>query len=163
MISEAKRVAQRKYDKENTTQELLKLNTKTDADVIGKLECVGNKQGYIKNLIRTSLRNNNGPLSMDSIKLLVIPVAIRNGLDGVSIFGSYARDEAKAESDVDLMIYGGHYKGLFEFLIIKEQFEAALGKTVDLISRNALDEDLSVAGRLFKENVIKDERVVYER
>ena len=31
------------------------------------------------------------------------------------------------------------------------------------ISRNALDEDISVAGRLFKENVIRDERVVYER
>ena len=163
MTSEAKLAAQKKYDKVNTTQVLLKLNTKTDADVIGKLEEVGNKQGFIKDLIRNSLRNNNGPLSLDSIRLLVIPVAKRNGLDGVSLFGSYARDEAGPESDVDILVYGGNYKGLLEFLSIKEQFEAALGKKVDLISRKALDEDKSASGLLFKENVNRDERVVYER
>ena len=163
MTSEAKRAAQRKYDKDNTTQILLKLNTKTDADVIGKLENVGNKQGYIKDLIRNSLRNDKGPLSLDSIRLLVIPVAKKNGLEGVSLFGSYARDEAGPDSDVDLLVYGGNYKGLFDFLSIKEQFEAALGKKVDLISRKALDENNSASGLLFKENVIRDERVVYER
>lgn len=43
---------QERYDKENTVQFRLKLNKKTDADVIEKLQSVDNKQGYIKRLIR---------------------------------------------------------------------------------------------------------------
>lgn len=163
MTSEAKFSAQRKYDKENTTQVLLKLNTKTDADVIGKLDSVGNKQGYIKELIRNNLRNDSGILPIESIRLLVIPVAKKNKLDSVSLFGSYARNEAGADSDVDLLISGGDYSGLFGFLNIKEQFESALGKKVDLISRKSMDENKTASGRYFKENVLRDERLIYER
>ena len=163
MTSESKRSAQRRYDKKNTTQVLLKLNTKTDADVIGKLTSVDNKQGYLKELVRSDLRNNSGILPFDSLRLLVIPVAKKNKLDCVSLFGSYARGEAGSGSDVDLLISGGDYVGLFGFLEIKEQFEKALGKKVDLISRESLDENKSASGLLFKENVIKDEKVIYER
>lgn len=163
MTSESKRSAQRRYDKKNTTQVLLKLNTKTDADVIGKLTSVDNKQGYLKELVRSNLRNNSGILPFDSLRLLVIPVAKKNKLDCVSLFGSYARGEAGSGSDVDLLISGGDYVGLFGFLEIKEQFEKALGKKVDLISRESLDENKSASGLLFKENVIKDEKVIYGR
>lgn len=163
MTSESKRSAQRRYDKKNTTQVLLKLNIKTDADVIGKLTSVDNKQGYLKELVRSDLRNNSGILPFDYLRLLVIPVAKKNKLDCVSLFGSYARGEAGSGSDVDLLISGGDYVGLFGFLEIKEQFEKALGKKVDLISRESLDENKSASGLLFKENVIKDEKVIYER
>lgn len=44
--------AQERYSKENTIQVKLKLNKKTDADIIEKLNSVDNKQGYIKRLIR---------------------------------------------------------------------------------------------------------------
>ena len=44
--------SQDRYDKENTIQYRLKLNKKTDADIIEKLDSVDNKQGYIKQLIR---------------------------------------------------------------------------------------------------------------
>ena len=40
--------AQKKYDAENTIQIKLKLNMKTDADIVAKLDNVWNKQGYIK-------------------------------------------------------------------------------------------------------------------
>ena len=163
MVSEAKKKAQLRYDKENTRQIILKLNTKTDADVIGKLDSVGNKQGYLKNLVRSSLRCDSGVLSVDSIKLLVLPVAKRNALSRVSLFGSYARSEARPESDVDLLIDGGNYEGLFGFLDIKEQFEKALGKKVDLVSRSALEEDNSDSGLLFKGNVCREEELIYER
>ena len=163
MTSEAKLSAQRKYDKENTTQILLKLNTKTDADVIGKLEKVGNKQGYIKELIRNNLRNDYGILPFESIKLLVIPVAKKNKLDSISLFGSYARGEAETDSDVDLLIFGGDYNGLFDFLDIKEQFEEALGKKVDLISRKSLDENKTASGLYFREKVLREEMIIYER
>ncbi len=48
--------AQARYDAKNTVQIRLKLNIKTDADVLARLQQVGNKQGYIKNLIRADIK-----------------------------------------------------------------------------------------------------------
>lgn len=47
--------AQQKYDAANTTRVFIKLNNKTDADIIEKLNSVDNRQGYIKELIRKDL------------------------------------------------------------------------------------------------------------
>lgn len=44
-----------KYDKANTKSVVLKLNKKTDADILDKLGKVDNKQGYIKGLIRQDI------------------------------------------------------------------------------------------------------------
>jgi hypothetical protein len=54
MATEAQRKASAKYDKEHTKSMLFKFNTTNDADILAKLDEVGNKQGYIKNLIRDS-------------------------------------------------------------------------------------------------------------
>ena len=44
-----------RYNKKNTKQINIRLNKKTDEDIILKLERVGNKQGYIKELIRKDI------------------------------------------------------------------------------------------------------------
>lgn len=54
--SEARRRANAKYDRANTTLVGVKLNYKTDADILKKLESVPNKQGYIKSLIRADMK-----------------------------------------------------------------------------------------------------------
>lgn len=51
-FTEAVKRAQARYNKANTKQVLLKLNINTDADILEVLDRVGNKQGYIKALIR---------------------------------------------------------------------------------------------------------------
>lgn len=43
------------YDRENTRRINLKLNIKTDADIIRKLESEFNIQGYLKKLIRDDI------------------------------------------------------------------------------------------------------------
>ena len=48
--------AQAKYDAQHTVQIKLKLNKETDADILEQLAKVGNKQGYIKELIRKDMR-----------------------------------------------------------------------------------------------------------
>lgn len=58
-VSRAQLKAQAKYDKSNTTQINLKLNNKTDEDIIKRLSEVENKQGYIKELIRLDLLRDN--------------------------------------------------------------------------------------------------------
>lgn len=52
MTTEAQKKATMKYDAANTVQVKLKLNVKTDADILERLDQVENKQGYIKMLIR---------------------------------------------------------------------------------------------------------------
>lgn len=58
MVTEAQKRAVARYDKENTKKILLKLNRVTDADILDQLQSVGNKQGYIKKLIRQDINNN---------------------------------------------------------------------------------------------------------
>jgi hypothetical protein len=47
--------AQERYDAKNTVKICLKLNLKYDADILAALAASGNKQGYIKALIRADI------------------------------------------------------------------------------------------------------------
>ena len=52
MATEAQLRAQAKYNRANTVQITLRLNKRTEADIISRLESMPNKQGYLKRLIR---------------------------------------------------------------------------------------------------------------
>ena len=54
--SDAQKRAVAKYDAENTKSFLLKLNKKTDADIIEFLENQPNRLAYLKNLIRDDMQ-----------------------------------------------------------------------------------------------------------
>lgn len=54
-LTDAKRKAIKKYDAANTKQIHLKLNLKTDAQMIAWLDQKENVQGYIKDLIRSDM------------------------------------------------------------------------------------------------------------
>ena len=49
--------SQEKYDKANTVQIRMKLNKKTDEDIIAWLDQQESKQGAIKDLIRAKMEN----------------------------------------------------------------------------------------------------------
>lgn len=61
MASEAQKRASARYDAGNTTSVRLKLNINTDTDIIEQLERVGNKNGYIKELIRKDIEQHKAP------------------------------------------------------------------------------------------------------
>ena len=54
--SEAQERAVKKYDAANTKSFLLKLNRKTDADIIAHLQQQPNKVAYLKKLIRDDMQ-----------------------------------------------------------------------------------------------------------
>lgn len=56
MTSDARKRAVAKYDAQNTKQIKLKLNLRSDHDILERLEEVGNVQGYIKQLIRDDIK-----------------------------------------------------------------------------------------------------------
>ena len=49
----------KKYDENNTTRVQLKLNNKTDDDIIAYLDSLDNKQGTIKRLLREEMSRGN--------------------------------------------------------------------------------------------------------
>lgn len=57
MASKAQIRASNKYNKDNTVQLPIRLNKKTDADILEKLEHVRSKSGFIKQCIRKNMKS----------------------------------------------------------------------------------------------------------
>lgn len=64
----------------------------------------------------------------------------RMGVASLALFGSVARDEARPDSDVDLLVAFDPSRsvGLFEFLDVQHHLERVLGAKVDLVSRDSI-------------------------
>ncbi len=56
----------------------------------------------------------------------------------IGVFGSFARGEQKAKSDLDILVELDGRIGFFKFLEMEEYLENLLGVKVDLVSRKAL-------------------------
>ncbi|MGL4608786.1 MAG: nucleotidyltransferase family protein [Trueperaceae bacterium] len=72
----------------------------------------------------------------------------RLGVSSVQLFGSVARNEATAESDVDLLVELSRPMGL-EFFGLQEKFETFLHRPVDVGTPDSLREPI-------KESVLKE-------
>jgi len=57
-MTEARSKSMQKYLNAKTVEIKLRLVKTTDADILERLEMVGNKQGYIKTLIRADIRKS---------------------------------------------------------------------------------------------------------
>jgi predicted nucleotidyltransferase len=56
------------------------------------------------------------------------------GIDAIGLFGSYARDLASEESDVDIVIETRE-PDLYKMVHIKEDLERRLNKSVDIVRK----------------------------
>lgn len=92
--------------------------------------------------------------SISDIQKIVSDLARQYGAERVYLFGSYARGDMTAGSDIDLRIDKGSIRGL-AFAGLLGDLEDALGTRVDLISTAGMDED-------FLREVQKDEVLLYE-
>lgn len=64
------------------------------------------------------------------------------GVARLSLFGSFARDEGRADSDVDLLVEFDRPIGLFEFVRLQRQLGEVVGHPVDLVTQAALKPQL---------------------
>jgi len=62
----------------------------------------------------------------------------RLGVSRLALFGSVARDEAREDSDIDVLVEFSKPVGLFEFLRLDFYLEELLGSHVDLVTPDAL-------------------------
>jgi predicted nucleotidyltransferase len=69
----------------------------------------------------------------------VLPeIRTRYGVRTLGLFGSYVRDEARAESDVDLLVDFDRTPSLFELIELEQHLGDLLGVKVDLATRGSL-------------------------
>ena len=163
MTTEAQRKASAKYDRNHTRSIFFKFNTTNDADILAKLDEVGNKQGYIKNLIRENICGKEEVLSVDAIRLMVLPIVQRYRIDKATLFGSYARGEATAGSDIDLLIECDNIRNMEDYLGLQEGLKKAIGRNVDIVMADALASDNTRSAKSLKEHIERDKVIIYER
>src|SRR5688572_23467895 len=77
--------------------------------------------------------------TISNIKKRSLPILRRHSVKRAAIFGSFARGEAKAKSDVDFLIeYKSKNKSLFDLVDLKSELEESLGRKVDIITYNSI-------------------------
>jgi predicted nucleotidyltransferase len=71
------------------------------------------------------------------INLKIDDICENHHINYVGLFGSAAREEAKSDSDIDLLVKFDDQSGvgLFELDRIQREFENRFGKKVDLVTR----------------------------
>ncbi|MCB1191998.1 MAG: nucleotidyltransferase domain-containing protein [Leptospiraceae bacterium] len=73
------------------------------------------------------------------------------------LFGSYARKEAKPESDLDILVELDYSTKIGSaFFCMSDELQELFGKKVDLLSSEAMTD-------VIKETIYKERKVIYER
>jgi hypothetical protein len=83
-------------------------------------------------------------------------ICARNDVALLRVFGSAARGEDTAESDLDLLVEFTEPKSLLDLVGIEQEFEDALGRKVGLVTVAALSPYL-------RDQVLREAQVLNER
>ena len=78
-------------------------------------------------------------MSLEEIKRKTAPVFKRYGVSYAAVFGSAARGEDTAESDVDILVRPGRPTGIVGYMQLVESLEESLQKKVDLVTEQSLN------------------------
>ena len=76
--------------------------------------------------------------TLNQIKETVVPIFKQYGISQAAVFGSYARGEERAGSDIDFLIHLGRPIDLVEFIRLKAQLQEALGRPIDLVTDDTI-------------------------
>ena len=96
--------------------------------------------------------------SIYEIQQRIAPVTKQYGVKAIFLFGSYARGEAREDSDIDLLV-----DSLLSLGALYCDLEAALQKPIDLITVSALEQRAQMPSEeMFRETVMKEKLNVYD-
>jgi len=85
----------------------------------------------------------------------LIDICRRNDVSRIGVFGSVARGQATASSDLDLLVEFRSPKGLLALVSLERQLSDALGVNVDLLTEAALSPYL-------RDRITHELQIVYE-
>lgn len=105
-----------------------------------------------------ALTNRRGSSLSDiaAIKAVVEEIAPQYDIERVYLFGSFARGEANASSDIDLCLETGPDFSLFNAGGIGYLVEKTLGRRADIVSEEVLFPHV-------RETMLRDRILIYER
>lgn len=97
------------------------------------------------------------------------PIFVKYGIKEVSIFGSYAKEKADKNSDIDFLIIPPDNFNLLDMFALENELKISLNKEVDLVSKNPYTRDLNKeisndgikAKELFYNDVYKERKIIY--
>ena len=114
---------------------------------------VTNRSKLIERIVEQHLQTDATP-TIEDIRYAVIPIAKKFGATKVSLFGSFARNDASESSDVDILLEKGSIKGL-QVLDFQDALSEALGRPVDVVTTAG-------ASERFLSKIRQDEVMLYE-
>lgn len=79
--------------------------------------------------------------TIEEFKAKFIPIAKNYGVSKMMLFGSYAKGNAEADSDVDILIEKGNPLSLLMLSGMRQDCEEAIGLSVDLVTTDGMDKD----------------------
>ena len=89
---------------------------------------------------RSKVRPNGRVYSIDELAEIIAPIARELGVERVYLFGSYARGEADADSDVDILIESGRIDSYLGIGKLYSRLNRAFEKDLDIVPSDASQE-----------------------
>lgn len=86
---------------------------------------------------------------------LLTQICRQNDVSMLGVFGSAARGELNADSDIDLLVRFSKKKSLFNLVDLEEKLIDALGKEIDIVTEASLSPHL-------RDSILGDLIVIYE-
>lgn len=95
-------------------------------------------------------------VGINSIMKTVHAVAPKYDIERVVLFGSYAKGDHSASSDVDMLLDTGSKFSLFDAARLRNELSDLLGTDVDVVSRMSLYEPIA-------QDILSSQVLLYER
>lgn len=95
-------------------------------------------------------------MTLYDIKSRIVPILMRQGVQKAALFGSYARNEAGKDSDIDILVKMGRGKTLLDLVALRLELREKLGKNVDILTYDSINP-------LLKARILKEQKLIYEK
>ena len=92
-----------------------------------------------------------GELDIDKL----VDIFRRNNVRRIALFGSFAREDAGPESDIDLLVTFSGRVGLLALVKLERELSEELDRKIDLLTENSISPYL-------KDQILREQKVIYE-
>jgi len=83
-------------------------------------------------------------------------VISQNDINYLAVYGSFARGEEEADSDLDLLVSFSKSKGLFDLVDVQDKLGLILGVKVDLVTKDGIS-------KYIKPYIQNDLKIIYAK
>ena len=97
---------------------------------------------------------NNKVYSVDEISAILSPIIMKYKADSAILFGSYAKNTADSESDIDVMVIGGSAFDPTDIFCIADELNRKSQKRVDVYEQREIVFNSSLYNNIMKEGVV---------